>query len=208
MNQHSLLTEKIPAQVGLTIFVMISVLFLIFFVWNFQKTQKEVISLQAYSPLSIKKKPFLGIENPIKEIITIIAEGDLLNFERKSFWSEEDFKKISGSNEEFLGKEIDSFKNSISKESEGKIKVTDLKLNIEEKEKSTVLKCYLKGSLKEENSYDFSWFLKNFSFDFSQFQKSNNKVVFVGEIEETKIEIHIEFPFSIEVSKDKVWQTQ
>jgi len=208
MNQHSLLTEKIPAQIGLTIFVTISVLFFIFFIWNFQKTQREVISLQAYSPLSVKKKPFLGIENPIKETITIVAEEDLLDFERKSFWSEKDFTKILGSKEEFREKETDSFKNNILKESGGKIKVTDLKLDVNEKEKFTILSCYLKGVRGEKNSYDFSWFLKNFPFDFSQFKKQDDKLIFIGEIEETKIEIYIEFPFLIEASKDKVWQTQ
>lgn len=203
MSQYSFLTEKISPQIGLTIFLIIAMLFLIFFFWNLQKTEGEILTLETYSPLSIKKKSFIGVGNPIKEIITITAEGDLLNFERKSFWSEEDFSKILDLKEEFEEKAINSFRDNFLK---NKIEISNLNFEILEKEKITVLSCYLKGALTEKDSFEFSWLLKNFPFDFSQFQVFDKSLIFTGQIKETKIEIYIEFPFSIEVSKDRVRQ--
>jgi len=203
MNQYSFLTEKISPQIGLTIFLIIAILFLIFFFWNLQKTESEILFLEAYSPFSIKKKSFLGIGNPVKEIIKITVEKELLSFERKSFWLEEDFSKILDSKEKFEEREINSFRDNFSK---NKIEISNLNFEILEKEEVTVLNCYLKGVLTEKGSFDFSWLLKNFPFDFSQFQIFDKSLSFVGQIKETKIEIYIEFPFSIGVSKDEVWQ--
>ncbi len=126
-----------------------------------------------------------------------------MDFERESFWSEEDFSKIKSLSQEFKEREIESFKSSFLKEN---LLISDLKIEVDEKNAKTVLSCQIKGKGIEKNSYDFSWFLKNFPFDFSQFQKSERKLSFGGEIRETKIEIEIEFPFSIEVSGNKVWQ--
>jgi hypothetical protein len=203
MAQYSFLTEKIPPQIGLTIFLIIAILFLIFFFWNLQNTQREILSLEIYQPLSLKKKPFLGIGDPLKEKIKISAKDNFLDLERESFWLEEDFSRIKNLGQNFKKSEMDSFKTSLSKEN---LEVSNLEIEIDEKQAKTVLSCQIKGKGIEKNSYDFSWLLKNFPFDFSEFQKQERELSFIGKVKETDIEIYIDFQFPIEVSETKVWQ--
>jgi hypothetical protein len=203
MAQYSFLTQRIPAQIGLTIFLIVSLLFLIFFFWNLQRTQSEILSLEIYQPLSIKKAPFLGIGDPLKEKIKISAKDNFLDFERESFWLDEDFSKIRNLGQDFKKREMDSFKSSLSKEN---LEVSNLEIEIDEKQAKTVLSCQIKGKGIEKNSYDFNWLLKNFPFDFSKFQKQERKLIFFGKLKETDVEIYIEFQFPIEVSETKVWQ--
>jgi hypothetical protein len=203
MAQYSFLTQRIPPQIGLTIFLILSLIFLIFFFWNLQKTQSEILSLEIYQPLSIKKAPFLGIGNPFKEKIEVSAKDNFLDFERESFWFEEDFSKIKNLGEDFKKREMDSFKSNLSKEN---LEVSNLEIEIDESKSKTVLSCQIKGKGIGKNSYEFSWLLKNFPFDFSKFQKQERKLSFVGRVKETDVEIYIDFQFPFEVSETKVWQ--
>lgn len=200
---QSFLTERISPQIGLTVFLIIAVLCLMLFFWNFQKTESEILLLESYPPFSIKKNPLFGIGNPEKEEIKILAEKELLHFERKSFWSKKDFSKILDLKEEFEEREISSFKESFS---QNKIEIMNLNFKILEEERVTILNCNLKGVLTEKGSFDFNWLLKNFAFDFSQFKKLEKKLLFTGWVGKTQIGIEIEFPFVIETSRNEVWQ--
>lgn len=201
---QTFLTQRIPPQVGITILLVLSFLFLTFLFWNLQATQNEVFSLEVSPIFSLRKRQIFGFGRPLKEVIKISVEEKFASFEEKTLWLEEDFSKILAEKEKFKEAKINNFQKNISQLSQGKVNVSNLKVDFDEKEKAVVLNCILKGLKTLEGFYDFEWFLKNFPFDFSQFQKLENKLSFAGEVEETKVEIEIIFPFPIEVFGNKI----
>lgn len=206
MNQFYFLTAKLPAQIGLTIFLILSVLFLGFLSWNFQKTEREIIFSEAYYPLIGKRKMIEAIENLLKEVIKIEAEEEILYYQKQSFWDEKDFLKILNLGEEFSKIEINSFEKSILEDGKKEIEIKNSEFEFNKEEKSTVFTCQIRGVMDENGSFDFHWLLKNFPFDFFQFKKFDKELIFDGKINGVSTEISLKFPFSIANSEERVWQ--
>ncbi|KPJ57352.1 hypothetical protein AMJ49_02040 [Parcubacteria bacterium DG_74_2] len=206
MNQFYFLTAKLPAQIGLTIFLILSVLFLGFFSWNFDKTEREIIFSEAYYPMIGKRKIVEAIEDPFKEVIKIEAEEEILYYQKQSFWDEEDFLKILNLREEFSKMEIGSFEKNILEEGKKEIEIKNSEFEFNKEEKSTVFTCQIRGTMEDNDSFDFHWLLKNFPFNFFKFKKFDKELIFDGKINGISTEISLKFPFSIANSKERVWQ--
>jgi len=103
----------------------------------------------------LKQKP----PGPIKQEVKIRVEDNILHFYKETFWSENDFVKLSKFKNEFVLSEINSFKNNLK---DHERYITNLRLNFDESRKATILSCDVKG-IEVAGKYDFDWFLKPLS---------------------------------------------
>jgi len=140
---------------------------------------------------------------PSRNAIEIRAEGEILHYERESFWDQEDFSKLLELKEKFESKEIDSFKRTL--EGYNRYAVNP-KIEFDESKKSTVLNCDIKGA-KEGSWLDFDWFLRPYGLDFidSHFEAKEKELCWEGKVEGVKTTISIKFPYPISNCHEHVW---
>ena len=152
-----------------------------------------------------KKEELPKIEEvrPLRNAIEIKAEGEVLHYQRESFWNDEDFSKLLELKEEIEAKEIDSFKRTLERYNRY---VVNHEIEFDESKKSIVLICDIKGA-KEGSWFDFDWFLRPYDLDFidSHFQRKEKELYWEGKVERVKTTISIKFPYSISNCHEHVW---
>jgi hypothetical protein len=151
----------------------------------------------------VKEPPKIEEVRPLRNSIEIKAEGELLHYQRESFWNREDFSEILKSKEKFASKEINSFKKTLERYSRYAV---NPKIKFDEPKKSTALICDIKGA-KEGSWFDFDWFLRPYGLDFidSHFQRREKELYWEGKVERVKTTISIKFPYSISNCHEHVW---
>ena len=92
----------------------------------------------------------------MRNSIEIKAEGELLHYQRESFWNRKDFSETLKSKEKFASKEINSFKRTLERYNRYAV---NPKIKFDESKKSIALICDIKGA-KEGSWFDFDWFLR------------------------------------------------
>lgn len=153
--------------------------------------------------VKVEKPQKIEEVEPMRNAIEIKAEGEVLHYQRESFWNDEDFSELLELKEEFEAKEIDSFRKTLEKYN--RYAVTP-KIKLDESKKSTVLFCDIKGA-KEGSWFDFDWFLRPLGLDFldSHFQRKEKELRWEGKIREVKTKINIKFPYPISNCHEHVW---
>ena len=140
---------------------------------------------------------------PLREAIEIEAEGEVLHYQRKSFWNDEDFSKLLELKEEFKAKEIDSFKRTVERYNRYAVNPY---IEFDESKKLTALICDIEGA-KEGSWFDFDWFLRPYGLDFidSHFERREKELYWEGEAEGINTTISIKFPYFISNCHEHVW---
>lgn len=151
----------------------------------------------------VEEPPKIEEVGPLRNAIDIEAEGEVLHYQRESFWNDEDFSKLLESKEEFEAKEVDSFERTLQRYNRYAI---NRKIEFDESKKSTVLVCDI-GGAKEGDWFDFDWFLRPHGLDFidSHFENTANELYWEGEVERVKTTISIKFPYAISNCHEHVW---
>ena len=143
-------------------------------------------------------------EGVLKRIVKVEAEEEMLHYWNESFWDENSFSEILKSRDEFKLEEINYLNRSLQKY--GKVMVNpDVKFD--EKNKSTILICDIKGAMYSENSYDFHWLLANLPFDLYAFKQYEKELKYEGEINGILTTIKLIFPFKIAHCHEHVWKS-
>ncbi len=143
---------------------------------------------------------------PLMNSIAIIAEGDILHYQREYFWNDEDFSKLLESKEEFKTTEIDYFETNLQRYNRYAV---NSKIEFNELKKLTVLLCDITG-VKEGYWFDFDWFLRPYGLDFvdSHFERKEKELSWEGEVEGIETTISIKFPYSISNCHEHVWSVE
>ena len=141
---------------------------------------------------------------PLRNAIEIKAEGEVLHYQRASFWNDEDFSKLLESKEEFEAKEIDSFQRTVGEYNKYAVSP---RMEFDESERLTALFGDIKGA-KEQSWFDFDWFLRPCGLDFmdSHFERKEKELYREGEVEGTNTTVSIKFPYSISNCHEHVWR--
>ena len=140
---------------------------------------------------------------PLRNAIEIKAEGEVLHYQRESFWNDKQFSKFLESKEEFEAKEINSFKKTLERYNRYAV---NHKIEFDESKKSIVLICDIEGA-KEGSWFDFDWFLRPYDLDFidSHFQRKGKELCWEGEAKGVKTTISIKFPYPISNCHEHAW---
>ena len=139
---------------------------------------------------------------PIKMVIRIVADGEILHYSNETYWSKEDFSIILGSREEFSSNLINNYTNSL-KNYGLKVINPDVEFNVEEMK--IVFTCDIEGAMYAKKSYDFTWFLSKFPFDLYAFNQSSNRLTYIGSLNNVEVEIYLIFPFPLSHCHAHVW---
>mgnify|MGYP001066961605 CR=1 FL=1 len=137
-----------------------------------------------------------------KQIIKIKAEGEILHYQKASFWNEKAFSEILESKQEFESKEIDTFKKNLKKYNKH---IINPKVEFDEARKSTILISDIKGAMYSTDSYDFHWLLGDLPFDLYQFKQSEKELNYEGEVNGVPTTIRLIFPYTIAHCHEHVW---
>ena len=153
--------------------------------------------------VKVEEPPKIEQARPLSNAIEIKAEGEVLLYQRESFWNDEDFAKLLELKEEFEAKEIDSFTGTVERY---KRYAVNPKIEFDESEKLTALLCDIKGA-KEGNWFDFDWFLRPCGLDFidSNFERKEKELYWEGEVGGIKTTVSIKFPYPIANCHEHVW---
>jgi hypothetical protein len=145
-----------------------------------------------------------GIEEvkPLRNVVEIKAEGEILQYRRESLWNEKDFAKVLESKKEFKSNEIMSFKKSLERYNKYAV---NPEVEFNEVRKSTALTCDIKGATYSTNSYDFHWLLGDLPFDLYQFKQSEKELYYKGEVNDIPATIRLIFPYVIAHCHEHVW---
>jgi hypothetical protein len=164
-----------------------------------------ILSCERESKGATKKEELPKIEEvrPLRNAIEIKAEGEVLHYQKESFWNDKQFSRLLELKEEIKVKEIDSFKRTLGRYNRYAV---NHKIEFDESKKSIVLICYIKGA-KEGSWFDFDWFLRPYNLDFinNHFQRKEKELYWEGKIERVKTTINIKFPYSISNCHEHVW---
>ena len=139
----------------------------------------------------------------LRRVIEIKAEGEVLHYQRESFWSNEEFCKLLKSKENFKLKEIDSFKETLERYNRD---LVNPKVEFDESKNSTTLICDIEDA-KEGSWFDFDWLLRPYGLDFldSNFERKEKELYWKGEIDGVETVISIKFPYLISNCHEHVW---
>ena len=150
-----------------------------------------------------EKAPKIEEIRPLRNAIEIKAEGEVLHYQRESFWNDKQFSNFLESKEEVEAKKINSFKRTL--EIYNRYAVNH-KIEFDESKKSIVLICDIEGA-KEGSWFDFDWFLRPYDLDFidNRFQRKEKELYWEGKVERVKTTISIKFPYSISNCHEHVW---
>ena len=140
---------------------------------------------------------------PLRNAIEIKAEGEVLHYQKKSFWNDKQFSNFLETKEEFEAKEINSFNKTLERYNRYAV---NHKIAFDESKKSIVLICDIKGA-KEGSWFDFDWFLRPYDLDFidSHFQRKGKELCWEGEAKGVKTTISIKFPYPISNCHEHAW---
>ena len=149
------------------------------------------------------EKEKIAAMSELSKVIKIKAEGEVLHYQRESFWSNGEFSKLLELKEEFESKEIDSFKSTLERYNRDAV---NSKIEFDELKKSTVLICDIKDA-KEGSWFDFDWLLRPYGLDFldSNFERKEKELYWEGEIDGVETTISIKFPYPISNCHEHVW---
>ena len=149
------------------------------------------------------EKEKIAAMSELSKVIKIKAEGEVLHYQRESFWNNEEFSKLLELKEEFESKEIDSFKSTLERYNRDAV---NSKIEFDELKKSTVLICDIKDA-KEGSWFDFDWLLRPYGLDFldSNFERKEKELYWEGEIDGVETTISIKFPYPISNCHEHVW---
>ncbi len=155
------------------------------------------------SVAKVEKSPKIEEVRPLRNVIHIEAEGDILHYQRESFWNSEDFFNLLESKENFTTNEIDSFKKTLEGYDRHAIS-SEIRFN--QSKQSVILTCDIKGA-KEGDWFDFDWLLRPYSLDFidSNFESKERELSWEGKIQGVETVISLRFPYSISNCHEHVW---
>ena len=134
--------------------------------------------------------------------ITIQAEGEILHYQKESFWKEQDFSDILSSRKEFEANETNSFRKNLERYD---VHLSNIAYELNGERKSITLKCNVIGAMYGSNSYDFHWLLADLPFDLYQFKQHEKELTYEGTINGVSTEIRLLFSFSISHCHEHVW---
>jgi hypothetical protein len=139
---------------------------------------------------------------PLANVVTIHAEGEILHYQRESFWKDRNFSEILSSKKKFEANETDSFKKNLER---NHVHLSNISYEFNKERKSRTLKCDVKGTMYGENSYDFHWLLEDLPFDLYQFEQHEKELSYEGKINGVSTEIRLIFSHSISHCHEHVW---
>jgi hypothetical protein len=90
----------------------------------------------------------------LKNVIEVRAEGTILHYQKESFWNETKFSEIMENKTDFIFDLIKNFNESLSVCGEEGERAINAQVEINEKNKSTILRCDIYGAIRKSgNSY-------------------------------------------------------
>jgi len=134
-----------------------------------------------------------------RNVIEVRAEGTILHYRKESFWNEIKFSEIMENKTDFISDLIQNFNESLSVYGEGGERGTNAQVEINEKNKSTVLRCDVHGAIRKSgNSYHatFFWLLRPLGLDFidDHFEESREGLSWEGSVSGIQTTITIKLP--------------
>jgi len=133
------------------------------------------------------------VEETKQVIIEIEAVDQIVHYQCQSFWTQDEFLKLS---EDDL---IARFKEKYN------VDAQNFEVSLDEAKKSTILMCDIKGTTYNSNSYNFHWFLRDLPFDLYQFRQSEKELNYEGEVNGVPTKIRLIFPYTIAHCREHVW---
>jgi len=135
----------------------------------------------------------------LKNVIEVRAEGTILHYRKESFWNEIKFSEIMENKTDLISDLIQNFNESLSVYGEGGERGTNAQVEINEKNKSTVLRCDVHGAIRKSgNSYHatFFWLLRPLGLDFidDHFEESREGLSWEGSVSGIQTTITIKLP--------------
>ena len=154
---------------------------------------------ESKTPSSIPEKIELGELKELERNIVIEAEGETLHYLEEKKWAEDEFSRVIQDKDQFGSDQIQKFKGTYD------VNAGDFDVEIDKKEKSTILKCDV--YVKLDGWYDFHWFLKPLSLDFinDHFGRLERELSWAGSLNGVKTTILLKFPFKINNCHAHVW---
>ncbi len=133
----------------------------------------------------------------LENYITVEVEGTITHYQKQSFWNESEFLAIFENKEEFKNAVIQDFDEKMYHEQGEHAVGADVK--IDEAKKATVLKCDVRGAIRESDGEyyaTFKWLLVPFGLDFidDNFEKSKEGLSWDGEVDGIPMNISIKLP--------------
>jgi len=135
----------------------------------------------------------------LKNVIEVRAEGTILHYQKESFWNETKFSEIMENKTDFIFDLIKNFNESLSVCGEGGERAINAQVEINEKNKSTILRCDIYGAIRKSgNSYHatFFWLLRPLELDFidDHFEESREGLSWEGSVSGIQTTITIKLP--------------
>ena len=141
---------------------------------------------------------------PFKSMIVIKAEGEILHYQKESFYNKEDFSEVIKSKMKFKSEAIESFNKKMERYNE---QASNYEFKVNDKERSIILKCDVRSAMYSTNSYDFHWLLGDLPFDLYQFEQSDKELNYQGKINNIPTTIRLIFPYRLSHCHEHVWPT-
>ncbi|MEA1995338.1 MAG: hypothetical protein U9N18_04190 [Campylobacterota bacterium] len=137
--------------------------------------------------------------SPLKENISVRAEGTVLRYQKESFWSKDEFSKILDKKREFESNHIKNFKDDLFKYGERGEYVAGIDVEFNKVANSIILRCDVLGAVsKTGNNYQttFMWLLRSLGLDFinNKFSESKNGLFWKGQIGGIPTTVKVELP--------------
>ena len=135
-----------------------------------------------------------------RQIIEVEAVDQIVQYQCQSFWTQDEFLKLSE------GDLIAGFKEKY------KMDAREFEVSFDEANYSTIIKCSIYGIIsKSGNDYRarFEWLLDPLRLNFidNHFEKSEKALSWEGNIDDTHTIIRLEFPAAIDNCYKHVWWT-
>ena len=191
-------------RIWLLIIFIVVVAFLFMFPY-LHLIQKKTVSEEVEKTPVKRENITKTVGKPIKMVIRIEADGEILHYSNETYWSKENFSIILGSREEFSSNLINNYTNSLKNYG---LKVTNPNVEFNEEEMKTVFTCDIEGAMYAKKSYDFTWFLSKFPFDLYAFNQSSNSLTYIGSLNNIEVEIYLIFPFPISHCHAHIWSSE
>lgn len=190
-------------RIWILIILVVVIVFVIVFPYLYliYPTQKKTVPEQT-GKTPVRENVTKTVGMPIKMVVRIEADGEILHYSNETYWNEADFSIILESKDKFSSNLTNNYVKSLKIYG---LKVTNANVQFNEKEMKTVFTCDIKGAMYAKNSYDFTWFLSKFPFDLYAFHQSNNRLTYIGPLNNVEVEIYLIFPFPISHCHAHVW---
>jgi len=139
---------------------------------------------------------------PLAQVITVQAEGEILHYQKRSSWEEVDFSEILASTADFETDARDAFERNLERYN---VQALDIAFEFHEKKNSVIVECNIRGAMYGTNSYDFHWLLGDLPFDLYQFKQHDKELAYDGAVNEVPTEIRLIFPYGVAHCHEHVW---